>query len=128
MIRLLKEGEIVKSNDLIWSKTTKRLHEVIEDDDTPIGRAYVRTWAPIFRDETPEWQTGRIPNPDGPSILILESVSGFECVGSVDKNSKRWDVAIYNGCDYSVNNLPKSYYTGRWFIVKLTEPKGGWVL
>lgn len=72
----------------------------------------------------PKWQTGLIPEPTGPSVLVLETKTYADHIAIIQQSNswfyegERWRAQVLHS--YIV--MLHEFFTGRWYVHPLTLP------
>jgi hypothetical protein len=124
--RLLNDGETILDTDLCYGFDRKW----ITPQDT-IGMPFNSEWIfPIKREvPPPQWQTGPIPSPTGPSVIY------FERIGQPPEGHLSFEVRNRYGTAYGWQGVDGTRlttyfaklqklnrFTGRWYMQAITLP------
>jgi hypothetical protein len=118
---ILEAGDIIQEGDEMKSSSSHPWNTWLTENY--IGEIYDEGFAPMRRPiPPPQWQTGEIPEPTGPSVCVLETKSGKACIAKTSGNYISWDTVFTFRPNETLLFDNGQLFTGRWYIQQIQLP------
>jgi hypothetical protein len=121
---ILEAGDVIQKGDEMKSSSSHPWNTRLTE--RYIGEIYDEGFAPMRRPiPQPQWQTGKIPEPTGLCIVVMETNvnNGSAIIIQAIPNDK-WEWLGFGYSKMSPNQLRvhADYTTGRWYMQAITLP------